>query len=95
MRHAKLTLSPFLSPGLPSPVKRSAKPRAVLVVERGQKFGALTVMMQTRLSRGEAAAICRCSCGNAKTVRVQNLHTDARCICKSARIVKEAGRLAT
>lgn len=95
MRHAKLTLSPFLSPGLPSPVRRSANPRTVFTVTRGQRFGVLTVIMQTRTPRGQAAAVCRCSCGNAKTVRVQNLHADARCICKSARIAKETGRLAT
>ena len=87
-------MSIYLTPGLPAPAKRSARPRTVVVVERGQRFGALTVMMQTRGPRGEATAVCRCSCGNVKTVRAQNLHPDVRCICKSARVAREAGRLA-
>jgi len=94
-RHAKLTLSPFLSPGLPTPVKRSAKPRTVPTFERGQRFGVLTVLMQTRGRRGEAAAVCRCVCGEVKTVTAQGLHPDVICKCRSAAVramAKGAGR---
>lgn len=84
-------LSYFLAPGCPAPAKRSPKPRTVLTVKRGQRFGRLTVLLETTSPRGPAA-VCRCDCSQVKTVRIAVLLAGgvSSCGCYRAEIARAA-----
>jgi hypothetical protein len=46
--------------------------KQIHIVERGMRFGRLTVIMQTKMN-DRLAAVCRCDCGDMITRRVENL----------------------
>lgn len=60
----------------------------------GQRFGRLTVISRNGTLGGHSAWLCRCDCGNKKTVVLQNLKSGGvrSCGCLNKEIAPERGR---